>query len=128
MKIILLFLIFTTIFFKLVYADTLSLTCIISEEITDTGFFQAGETITIDTDTKSEMIIHMYPSGSIKLDTNFEAVMNHLYAYQHNNLTSRLAFLQEDLFSPINNRKWHFKYIVIRINQTIGFEAICSNN
>ena len=53
--------------------------------------------------------------------------MNNIYASEYKNLTSRIALFQKDIFSSENKKKWLFKYIVIRMNQTIGFEAICSN-
>ena len=53
--------------------------------------------------------------------------MNNIYASEYKNLTSKIALLQKDIFSSENKKKWMFKYIVIRIKQTIGFEAICSH-
>ena len=52
--------------------------------------------------------------------------MNNIYASEYKNLTSKIALLQKDIFSTENKKKWLFKYIVIRINQTIGFEATCN--
>ena len=107
------------------YATALQLDCEITNEITDTRFFKIKSNFSIKTDNQSMLMINMPPEGSIVLSGTFENYMNNIYANEYHNLTSRTAFLQRDIFSHKNNEKWYFKYIVIRINQTIGFEAIC---
>ena len=108
-------------------AGTLNFECEIKNEITPTGFFETNSKFKIETDNSSVLIIKIPPEGSIVLKQNFNNYMNNIYASEYNNLTSRVALLQKDIFSSENKKKWLFKYIVIRINQTIGFEAICSN-
>ena len=113
--------------FTNVEAATLDLECKITNEITHTGFFKTNSEFKIETDSFSGLIIKMPPEGSIVLKENFNNYMNNIYASEYKNLTSKIAFLQKDIFSSENKKKWLFKYIVIRINQTIGFEAICSH-
>ena len=113
--------------FTNVEAATLDLECKITNEITHTGFFKTNSEFKIETDSFSVLIIKMPPEGSIVLKENFNNYMNNIYASEYKNLTSKIAFLQKDIFSSENKKKWLFKYIVIRMNQTIGFEAICSN-
>ena len=108
-------------------ASGLFLNCIITDEITDTGFFEVNSTFKLETDGDSVLTIHLPPDGSITLNQYFEAYMDHIYAHEFNNLTSKSAFLQKDIFSPKKNKNWYFKYIVIRINQLIGFEANCTD-
>jgi hypothetical protein len=107
-------------------ASELFLKCTITDEITDTGFFEVNSTFNLETDGTSLLTIHLPPDGSITLDQYFDAYMNHIYAHEFNNLTSKSAFLQKDIFFPKKNKRWYFKYIVIRINQLIGFEAYCT--
>ena len=106
-------------------ASSLYLDCKITKEITDRGFFEINSNFSVETDKQSMLIINMPPEGSIFLSETFKFHMNNLYANVYHNLTSKSAFLQKDIFSLKHNEKWYFKYIVIRINQTIGFEAIC---
>ena len=113
--------------FTNVEAATLDLECKITNEITHTGFFKTNSEFKIETDNFSVLIIKMPPEGSIVLKENFNNYMNNIYASEYKNLTSKIAFLQKDIFSSENKKKWLFKYIVIRIKQTIGFEAICSH-
>ena len=113
--------------FTNVEAATLDLDCKITNEITHTGFFKTNSEFKIETDSFSGLIIKMPPEGSIVLKENFNSYMNNIYASEYKNLTSKIAFLQKDIFSSENKKKWLFKYIVIRIKQTIGFEAICSH-
>ena len=108
-------------------ASELFLNCIITDEITDTGFFEVNSTFNLETDGASLLTIHLPPDGSITLNQYFDAYMGHIYAHEFNNLTSKSAFLQKDIFSPKKNKNWYFKYIVIRINQLIGFEANCTD-
>jgi hypothetical protein len=108
-------------------ASGLFLNCIITDEITDTGFFEVNSTFKLETDGASVLTIHLPPDGSITLNQYFDAYMGHIYAHEFNNLTSKSAFLQKDIFSPKKNKNWYFKYIVIRINQLIGFEANCTD-
>ena len=108
-------------------ASGLFLNCIITDEITDTGFFEVNSTFKLETDGASVLTIHLPPDGSITLNQYFDAYMGHIYAHEFNNLTSKSAFLQKDIFSPKKNKTWYFKYIVIRINQLIGFEANCTD-
>ena len=108
-------------------ASELFLNCIITDEITDTGFFEVDSTFNLETDGASLLTIHLPPDGSITLNQYFDAYMNHIYVHEFNNLTSKSAFLQKDIFSPKKNKNWYFKYIVIRINKLIGFEANCSD-
>ena len=108
-------------------ASGLLLNCKIINEITDTGFFEANSTFKLETDGASVLTIHLPPDGSITLNQYFDAYMGHIYAHEFNNLTSKSAFLQKDIFSPKKNKNWYFKYIVIRINQLIGFEANCTD-
>ena len=108
-------------------ASGLLLNCKIINEITDTGFFEVNSTFKLETDGDSVLTIHLPPDGSITLNQYFEAYMDHIYAHEFNNLTSKSAFLQKDIFSPKKNKNWYFKYIVIRINQLIGFEADCTD-
>ena len=107
-------------------ASSLYLDCNITNEITDTGFFEINSNFSVETDNQSMLIINMPPEGSIVFSETFNFHMNNLYANEYHNLTSRSAFLQKDIFSLKHNEKWYFKYIVLRINQTIGFEAICN--
>ena len=113
--------------FTNVEAATLDLECKITNEITHTGFFKTNSEFKIETDSFSGLIIKMPPEGSIVLKENFNNYMNNIYASEYKNLTSKIALLQKDIFSSENNKKWLFKYIVIRIKQTMGFEAICSH-
>ena len=108
------------------FASSLYLDCKITNEVTDTGFFKINSNFSIETDNQSMLAINMPPEGSMVLSETFDNHMNNLYANEYRNLTSRSAFLQRDIFSLKNNEKWYFKYIVIRINQTIGFEAVCN--
>ena len=108
-------------------ASGLFLNCIITNEITDTGFFEVNSTFNLETDGASLLTIRLPPDGSITLNQYFDAYMGHIYAHEFNNLTSKSAFLQKDIFSPKKNKNWYFKYIVIRINQLIGFEANCTD-
>ena len=108
-------------------ASGLFLNCIITDEITDTGFFEVNSTFNLETDGASVLTIHLPPDGSIILNQYFDAYMGHIYAHEFNNLTSKSAFLQNDIFSPKKNKNWYFKYIVVRINQLIGFKANCTN-
>ena len=108
-------------------AATLNFECEIKNEITPTGFFETNSKFKIETDNSSVLIIKIPPGGSIVLKENFNNYMNNIYASEYNNLTSRIALLQKDILSSENKKKWLFKYIVIRINQTIGFEAACSH-
>lgn len=108
-------------------ASGLFLNCIITDEITDTRFFEVNSTFKLETDGASVLTIHLPPDGSITLNQYFDAYMGHIYAHEFNNLTSKSAFLQKDIFSPKKNKNWYFKYIVIRINQLIGFEANCTD-
>ena len=108
-------------------ASGLFLNCIITDEITDTGFFEVNSTFKLEIDGASVLTIHLPPDGSITLNQYFDAYMGHIYAHEFNNLTSKSAFLQKDIFSPKKNKNWYFKYIVIRINQLIGFEANCTD-
>ena len=108
-------------------ASGLFLNCIITDEITDTGFFEVNSTFKLETDGASVLTIHLPPDGSITLNQYFDVYMGHIYAHEFNNLTSKSAFLQKDIFSPKKNKNWYFKYIVIRINKLIGFEANCSD-
>ena len=108
-------------------AGTLNFECEIKNEITPTGFFKTNSKFKIETDNSSVLIIKIPPGGSIVLKENFNNYMNNIYASEYNNLTSRIALLQKDILSSENKKKWLFKYIVIRINQTIGFEAACSH-
>ena len=107
-------------------AGTLNFECEIKNEITSTGFFETNSKFKIETDNSSVLIIKIPPEGSIVLKQNFNNYMNNIYASEYKNLTSKIAFLQKDIFSSENKKKWLFKYIVIRINQTIGFEATCN--
>ena len=107
------------------YVTTLYLDCEITNEVTDTGFFKIKSNFSIETDNQSILVINMPPEGSIVLSEIFHNHMNNIYANEYNNLTSKSAFLQKDIFSMKNYEKWNFKYIVTRINQTIGFEARC---
>ena len=113
--------------FKNVEAATLNFECEIKNEITRTGFFETNSKFKIETDNSSVLIIKMPPEGSIVLKEKFNNYMNNIYASEYKNLTSKIALLQKDIFSSENKKKWLFKYIVIRIKQTIGFEAICSH-
>ena len=113
--------------FTNVRAETLNFECEIKNEITRTGFFETHSRFKIETDNSSVLIIKIPPEGSIVLKENFNNYMNNIYAGEYKNLTSKIALLQKDIFSKENKKKWLFKYIVIRINQTIGFEAICSH-
>ena len=113
--------------FKNVEAATLIFECEITNEVTSTGFFETNSKFKIETDNSSVLIIKMPPEGSIVLKENFNNYMNNIYASEYKNLTSKIALLQKDIFSSENKKKWQFKYIVIRIKQTIGFEAICSH-
>ena len=113
--------------FKNVEAATLKFECEIKNEVTSTGFFETNSKFKIETDNSSVLIIKMPPEGSIVLKEKFNNYMNNIYASEYKNLTSKIAFLQKDIFSSENKKKWLFKYIVIRINQTIGFDAICSH-
>ena len=108
-------------------ASRLFLNCIITDEVTDTRFFEVNSTFNLETDGTSLLTIHLPPDGSITLNQYFDAYMGHIYAHEFNNLTSKSAFLQKDIFSPKKNKNWYFKYIVIRINQLIGFKANCTN-
>ena len=108
-------------------ASGLFLNCIITNEITDTGFFEVNSTFNVETDGASLLTIRLPPDGSITLNQYFDVYMGHIYAHEFNNLTSKSAFLQKDIFSPKKNKNWYFKYIVIRINKLIGFEANCSD-
>ena len=108
-------------------AATLELECKITNEITHTGFFKTNSEFKIETDNFSFLIIKMPPEGSIVLKENFNNYMNNIFASEYKNLTSKIALLQKDIFSSENKKNWLFKYIVIRINQTIGFEATCSH-
>ena len=108
-------------------ASRLFLNCIITDEVTDTRFFEVNSTFNLETDGTSLLTIHLPPDGSITLNQYFDAYMGHIYAHEFNNLTSKSAFLQKDIFSPKKNKNWYFKYIVIRINQLIGFEANCTD-
>ena len=108
------------------FASSLYLDCEITNEITDTGFFKIESNFSIETDNQSMLVINMPPEGSIVLSETFDNHMNNLYANEYHNLTSKSAFLQRDIFSKKDEEKWYFKYIVIRINQTIGFEAFCN--
>ncbi len=107
-------------------ASELFLKCEITNEITNTRFFEIDSTFDIETNGTSYMTIYLPPSGFIKLNQFFDAYINHMYAHEFHNLTSKSAFLQKDIFSPKKNKNWYFKYIVIRINQLIGFEANCA--
>ena len=127
MKIILLALLSSFVFSKSSLATDLFLDCTIRDEITDTGFFQKGAKFSMETDSNSSLTIHMPPDGFVILNQFFYTNVNHIYAHEFDNLTSKSAFLQKDIFSTKNIKKWHFKYIVARINQTIGFEADCIN-
>ena len=113
--------------FTNVEAATLDLECKITNEITHTGFFKTNSEFKVKTDNFSVLIIKMPPEGSIVLKENFNIYMNNIYASEYKNLTSKIALLQKDIFSSENKNKWLFKYIVVRIKQTIGFEAICSH-
>ncbi len=113
--------------FTNVRAETLNFECEIKNEITRTGFFETQARFKIETDNSSVLIIKIPPEGSVVLKENFNNYMNNIYASEYKNLTSKIALLQKDIFSTENKKKWLFKYIVIRINQTIGFEAICSH-
>ena len=108
-------------------ASELFLKCTITEEITDTGFFEVNSAFNVETNGTSYLTIHLPPAGFIRLNQFFDAYINHIYAHNFNNLTSKSAFLQKDIFSPKRNKNWYFKYIVIRINQLIGFKANCTN-
>ena len=108
-------------------ASELFLKCTITDEITDTGFFEVNSTFNLETDGASLLTIRLPPDGSITLNQYFDVYMGHIYAHEFNNLTSKSAFLQKDIFSPKKNKNWYFKYIVIRINQLIGFEANCTD-
>ena len=107
-------------------ASELFFKCTITDELTDTGFFKVNSTFNLETNGTSSLTIHLPPAGFINLNQNFDAYMNHIYAHEFNNLTSKSAFLQKDIFSSKKNKNWYFKYIVIRINQLIGFEADCT--
>ena len=109
-----------------VEAGTLNFECEIKNEITPIGFFETNSKFKIETDNNSVLIIEIPTEGSIILQENFNNYMNNIYASEYKNLTSRIALFQKDIFSSENKKKWLFKYIVIRINQTIGFDAICS--
>ena len=113
--------------FTNVEAATLNFECEIKKEITPSGFFETNSKFKIETDNSSVLIIKMPPEGSVVLKGNFDSYMNNIYASEYKNLTSRIALLQKDIFSSENKKNWLFKYIVIRINQTIGFEATCSH-
>ena len=113
--------------FTNVEAGTLNFECEIKNEITPTGFFETNSRFKIETDNSSVLVIKIPPEGSIVLKENFNNYMNNIYASEYKNLTSRIALFQKDIFSSENKKKWLFKYIVIRINQTIGFDAICSH-
>jgi len=113
--------------FTNVEARTLNFVCPIKNEITPTNFFETNSKFKIETDNNSVLIIKIPPEGSIVLKEKFNNYMNNIYASEYKNLTSKIALLQEDIFSSDNKKKWKFKYIVIRINQTIGFDAICSH-
>ena len=113
--------------FTNVEAATLNFECEIKNEVTHTGFFETNSKFKIETDNSSVLIIKMPPEGSIVLKENFNNYMNNIYASEYKNLTSKIALLQKDIFSSENKKNWLFKYIVIRINQTIGFEATCSH-
>ena len=126
MKIILFALISIILFSKFSFANNLLLDCTIKNEITDTGFFQVGAIFSVETDVNSSLTIHLPPDGSVMINQFFQTYVNNIYAHEFNNLTSKSAFLQKDIFSGKDFQKWHFKYIVIRINQTIGFEADCT--
>ena len=108
-------------------ASVLFLKCTITREITDTGFFEVNSTFNLETDGTSSLTIYLPPDGSITLKEYFDDHVNHIYAHEFNNLTSKSAFLQKDIFSPKKNQNWYFKYLVIRINRLIGFEAKCSD-
>ncbi|MDC0971034.1 hypothetical protein OAS27_03270 [Alphaproteobacteria bacterium] len=127
MKIVLCAIIAAFFFNNSSIASGLFLNCIITDEITDTGFFEVNSTFKLETDGASVLTIHLPPDGSITLNQYFDAYMGHIYAHEFNNLTSKSAFLQKDIFSPKKNKNWYFKYIVIRINQLIGFEANCTD-
>ena len=107
-------------------ASELFIKCTITDEITDTGFFDVNSTFKLETNGTSSLIIHLPPVGFIKLEQFFDAYTNHIYAHEFNNLTSKSAFLQKNIFSPKKNKNWYFKYIVMRINQLIGFKANCT--
>ena len=107
-------------------ASSLYLDCEITNEITGTNFFKIKSKFSIETDNQSMLVINIPPEGSIVLSETFDNHMNNLYANEYHNLTSKSAFLQRDIFSKKDEEKWYFKYIVIRINQTIGFEAFCN--
>ena len=109
-------------------ASGLFLNCIITNEITDTGFFEVNSTFNLETDGASLLTIRLPPDGSITLNQYFDVYMGHIYAHEFNNLTSKSAFLQKDIFSPKKNKNWYFKYIVIRINQLIIWSIGLSNN
>ena len=113
--------------FTNVEAGTLKFECEIKNEITPTGFFETNSRFKIETDNSSVLVIKIPPEGFIVLKENFNNYMNNIYASEYKNLTSKIALLQKDIFSSENKEKWLFKYIVIRIKQTIGFEAICSH-
>ena len=113
--------------FTNVEAGTFNFKCEIKNEITPSGFFETNSKFKIETDNSSVLIIKIPPEGSIVLKENFNNYMINIYASEYKNLTSKIALLQKDIFSSENKKKWLFKYIVIRINQTIGFEAICSH-
>ena len=113
--------------FTNVEAATLNFECKIKKEITRTGFFETNSKFKIETDNSSVLVIKIPPEGSIVLKENFNNYLNNIYASEYKNLTSKIALLQKDIFSSENKKKWLFKYIVIRIKQTIGFEAICSH-
>lgn len=127
LKIILLALLSSFVFNKSSLASDLFLDCTIRNEITDTGFFRKGASFSVETDGNSSLTIHIPPDGFVILNQFFHTNVNHIYAHEFGNLTSKTAFLQKDIFSAKNIKKWHVKYIVARINQTIGFEADCIN-
>ena len=111
---------------KASYASDLFFKCTITDEISDTGFFKKNSDFKLETNGTSSLTIYLPPHGFIRLSQFFDAYVNHIYAHDFNNLTSKSAFLQKDIFSPKRNKNWYFKYIVIRINQLIGFKANCT--
>ena len=85
--------------FTNVRAETLNFECEIKNEIKRTGFFENHSKFKIETDNSSVLIIKMPPEGSVVLKGNFDSYMNNIYASEYNNLTSKIALLQKDIFS-----------------------------
>ena len=100
MKIVLCAIIAAFLFSNSSIASRMFLNCIITDEVTDTRFFEVNSTFNLETDGTSLLTIHLPPDGSITLNQYFDAYMGHIYAHEFNNLTSKSAFLQKDIFSP----------------------------